>query len=135
MTPRVTWTMDTAVDTIESTTNTLVSITGVTTDFGTGTVANDSLPTATQGRVEWYTGNVVNGRQLKGRTFIPSPGEIHSDGNPVAAYRTITDAAATALIGSAIAAPVIYSPTHKVFFDILTSATWTKWSVLRSRRD
>lgn len=99
-----------------------------------GVAGGDHLPDFTQGLVRWLTGIYVNGRQLRGRTFIPSPTEAaHTGGNPTAGYVSDVQAAADTLMGTSDLG--VYSPTHRVFALGTTASVWQRWALLRSRRD
>ena len=93
----------------------------------------------TQGLVHWLTGDFVNGRQLRGKTFIPG---LCEDDNTTAGLMSstcqgvIATAADALLTASGTNGPLmIYSPTNHVAEAVQANTVGTKWAVLRSRRD
>lgn len=135
MVPNVSWALDPQIDVIESTTNKLTAVDTGPATSGAGVATGEPCPFATQGRINWFTGNVVNFRQLKGKTFVPGPSETQNNGAPLSTYITDLNAAAAALIANVNSQLVVYSVTHKLFFDTLDGLAWNKWAILRSRRD
>lgn len=113
----------------------------------TGTNATEPLPPATQGVVRLSTDNVLNGRRVRGRLFVPSPCEGSSNGAPVAAYLTAVGGASNTLLtasGSHGLWVVFSRPraaTHPLgarpgtWSEIRSASVWNKWGVQRRRRD
>ena len=96
----------------------------------------EPLPAATQGLVRWETQTFVSGRRLRGRSFMPwVPESFSSNGVPDTSYRNVLDGAAEALIADADSELRIYSPTGATSGLVTSASVWTKWAVLRSRRD
>lgn len=101
-----------------------------------GTDDSDALPPQTQSLVRWRTGAFSNGREVRGRTFIPSAGEAYSvAGKPGGARLTELINAADALVNDAESQLLVWSRTHQVAFPVISSSVWDKFAVLRSRRD
>lgn len=98
------------------------------------TAANTPLPWSTQGLVQWRTGVFLGGRQVRGRTFIPTPTEQDNDiGRPGTAYKADVDAAALTLVtGSGL---VVWSRAHGQAVEVSSGACWDQWAYLGSRRD
>jgi hypothetical protein len=119
----------------------------VTATAGTGTNGATQLPFTTQGLIRLRTGVFVNGRELKGRLFIPGPSQTsNANGAPTSTYVSTLNSAATNLMGATGPDWAVYSrPFEGSVRDpnprlgqaaSLSSATcWSKWAVLRSRRD
>lgn len=82
----------------------------------------------------WNTGTVVNGRFLKGRTYIPgmSPGTIAANGELAPATADILLAATVGLIGPG--AFSVWSPTGGVAYDVSSASIWSELAVQRRRR-
>lgn len=121
---------------IDSTTGKPTSAVGTTNAPLAGLESGDPLPWATQGLIEWATGVYINGRQVRGRTFIPGPVETeNTGGTPIAPYRTALNLAASNLVGDVLSDFQIYSRKHKVPEQVSHGAAWAKWAVLTSRRD
>lgn len=102
-----------------------------------GTDTGESLPYATQALVRFTTGQYVNGRQLRGRMFVPGATEANSSGGvPASGYvSTLASAAGNLAHVSLTAIPVVYSKTHNTAAPTTGSSVWSKWAILRSRRD
>lgn len=102
---------------------------------GTGTLTGDPLPPNVQGLIRWRTGVYNNGREIRGRTFIPGMGEVQSvngaPGGPTVAALTT---AAGNLIGSSTSELVVWSRKGQ-FATVVSGSGWNKWATLRSRRD
>lgn len=137
----VTYTTDAAVQDVSQSTGALQGLFGVTPQTGTGAVATEILPVVNQGLVSWRTGHFTNGREVRGRTFIPGLTEAAATlGVVTAATKTGIEAAATALIGDVNTTLCIWhrgAPGAGAgqVQAVTASAMWTKFAVLRSRRD
>lgn len=136
--------IDPVVDVVEDTTGELVGFftgTPFTRANGTGT---GNYSAASGACVNWYTGAVVRGRRLRGRTFM-----VPLAGSALAVNGTIDDtaltalrSATTALINDAGAGDIgVWSrPTSATATDgqwaaVTSSTIPDKCAVLRSRRD
>lgn len=133
---QVTATIDAVVFSIESTTGDIVGTSTVTGRTASGTGTGDLLPVSTQGLVGFRTGNFINGRELRGRWFVPAMLENSNTaaGAPSSTVTLQLIASGNILINGA---PdfVIYSRTHKEFSSATSAYSPVKWAVLRSRRD
>lgn len=130
------WDLDTAVETIESTTGNIVGVTDVPPASGTGGTTGDVLPPATQALVRWRTGQFVGGREIRGKTFLPAIGEINSvEGQPASAMTTGIENAALALFSSPNSQLVVYSRKNGQAAPVTAASLWSEFAVLRSRRD
>jgi hypothetical protein len=129
--------INTQVRTLNTATGALEAVTSISPNSGSGTLAGDPLSPSTQGLLRLETGVVVNNRLVKGRLFLPGTTENvnQTPGTPIAAYRTDYEAAAAALIADANSAWCVWSRTHGQRPVITSANVWTKWAVLRSRRD
>lgn len=102
----------------------------------TGNSSSAPLPWATQGLVRWSTGHFINGRQVRGHTFIPGPCvNDNSGGVPSSGYQGTLNSAAATLVGSAIVNFYIYSRKNLTGENVSGGSAWNKWAVLTSRRD
>ena len=101
----------------------------------TSSGSGEPLPWATMGLVRWRTGDFVEGREVRGRTFIPALTEGHNtSGRPASALLTIMQTAIDALIADTPTFQV-YSVAHRTTHAVVTGSPWSEWATLRSRRD
>lgn len=115
----------------------LESITATTPSTGVGTASGDVLPMITQGLLRLVTSQIVNGRLLRGRLFLPGPVETvnSSAGAPLSGYLTDYNGDAATLVADANSDWSVWSITHGVLASVQTATVWNKWASLRSRRD
>lgn len=115
------------VEAVESTDQ--VSIAGA----GAGNLASPVL----QCLIRWRTGVFVNGRELRGRTFVPGvqTNSLSAGGTVAATTVSGLNNAGGSLIGAANADLVVWSKTHGMFETVTSASTWSKFATLRSRRD
>lgn len=106
---------------------------------GVGLGVTEPLPDATQTLIRWNTPNIVNGRFLRGRTYVPGLSSLNVDeGNVRAAAITLIGAAATALVGSGAGLRVWHRPiagSGGASFSATSAAVWPEFAVLRRRRN
>lgn len=105
---------------------------------GNGSEAQAAVADATQALVRWSTGVVVNGRFLKGRTFIPGL-EIDAlvGGNLSTGAQSTIGAAAGNLIAADVGFSIWHRPTDGVggsLHPVLGTSVWSEFAVLRRRR-
>ena len=96
------------------------------------------IPPADQGLMRWRTGDFINGREVRGRTFIPYlSSSAETNGVPSSAFvAAAQDAADDLLVGLGAAGDMcVYSPTHGQFANVTSHSVWNQFAVLRSRRD
>lgn len=105
---------------------------------GAGTSTGEPLPDASQALIRWTTGNVVAGRFLKGRTFIPGISALFSvDGNLGGLALTNMTNAVNTFVAAAVQAAVWHRPVSGaggVAWAIEGGSVWTEFAVLRRRR-
>ena len=91
---------DPSVIAMEATTGVLTGAwVGTTPAVSNGAAGANALPYQTQGMITWATGQIFNGRRLRGRVFVPCPDEgdnVTNAGVPSSSY--------TAQLGFAITA-------------------------------
>lgn len=137
----VNWRTEADVTDINPLTGQPTSVIQTTPVTGTGAAVGDALPVATQALVRWRTGFFSNGRERRGRTFVPALVEASGDnGKLLAASQTTIQTAAAALIADVNSILVVWSrpdlPTLNGGFSAVTaSSVWEQFAVLRSRRD
>jgi hypothetical protein len=100
--------------------------------------SGDMLPLTTQALIRWRTGVFVNGREIRGRTFIPGLEEpANAAGRPLGTLPAtvqprINDFLTASAGGGGL---VVYSPTNGQAAFVNSGSMWNQWAVLRSRRD
>lgn len=130
------WATDAQVDHIDIATGEVQSSEGTTPTTGTGSGTGACLPMATQGLIRARTGAYINGREVRGRWFIPGFTEGESDlGRPVQGALDAMQNAVNALISSEEVSPIVWTKTHGTAAAILSGGPWSEWAVMRSRRD
>ena len=106
-----------------------------------GGASSDREPPVLQGLLRLNTGQVVNGRVLKGRLFIPAVPDsfVNSDGSVSGSYGSGMTAAAIGLIDDATASWNIWhrpiAGSGGTMRTVQSASVSGKFSVLRSRRD
>lgn len=132
----VAWATEADVALIDEATGQTTGITTTTPVTGVGDDSGNILPFATQGLARLRTGVFYNGREVRGRIFIPGTTETYQNsGRPDAAFTGTVDAAITALVGSANAQLVVWSRTQQLSAVVSGGSCWSQFAVLRSRRD
>lgn len=132
------WTIDTEAEFVDPVTGNITGVETVAGPTGTGGGSGDPLPFTSQALVRWRTGQFVNGREIRGRTFFPGFVETSSTGGGVTAslipgMNTAATNFVTASSGGG--GLVVYSPTHGLAAQVTVASTWNQFAVLRSRRD
>lgn len=135
----VDWATEGDIAVIDDATGQITSIESGTGGTGTGAVATALLPPATQGLVHLLTNSFLNGRQVRGRCFVPGLTEADNDAGGVmaAGTQTIIQNAINALIaGSSTPGPLrVFARSQATSVVVQTATVPTKFAVLRSRRD
>lgn len=105
---------------------------------GAGGAGSVSVPDADQALLQWRTPTIVNGRFLRGRTFVPGLGIGHtSGGNVLPTTATALAGAAAALVGSATPPHVWHRPIAGSGGQSVAANTvtcWSEFAILRRRR-
>lgn len=104
-----------------------------------GASAGEVVPFTTQLLIRWRTGDYVNGREIRGRTFIPGTLEtVSSNGAPAGSFVVTSNINITAWLGDADTVGaggfIIYSPTHRQPAAVSGGTLWNQFAVLRTRR-
>jgi len=124
------------VYTLDDATGAPLAVTATTTTPVVGTDGSDEESWATQGLLELRTGNFISGREIRGRIFIPTPGSGQGSGGvPTAGYLSMLNAAAAALVADPNSSWEVWSRRNAVGVAVVSANAWSKWAVLRSRRD
>jgi len=124
------------VEAVSAVTGLVTGVTTTTPATGTGASATQALPFASQGLLRWRTGVYINGREVRGRTFIPGIVVSNNDnGGVLAAYQTTVNNAAAALIATSDANLQIWTRANNNAATVTSGSMWNQFAVLRSRRD
>jgi len=136
---QVSWSVRKSGRELDDATGTLTGIWGDSPTYvGTGAGTVDSCPDATQVLLQWSTAAIVNGRFVRGRTFIPGL-EVSALqlGNLQAAFITNFEAAQATLIAAAVGFGIWHRPVSASGgsqHDVVIGTTWDELAVLRRRR-
>lgn len=134
------WQIESDVAVVDEATGDITSIETGTGGGGQGANTNDPLPWATQGLINWLTGQFSNGRQVRGKTYVPG---LCEDGNTTggvmsSGLQTTIQGAADGLIADADSGGFnlqVYTRVNTGDVEVASASVPTKWAVLRSRRD
>jgi len=132
----ITWTGQTIADTIDRADGRTLSQEPVTGFTISGTDAATPMAPTTQGLIRMNTGAFVSGRQVIGHTYWPAPTEAVNDtpGKPSTGYVAGAQAQAQAMLDSDVGW-VVYSRKNHASYPVTQVTCWSKWAVLRGRRD
>lgn len=129
------WTVQGTVVTMDPVTGDITSSEDVTGQNGFGADTGEIMPFATQALVRWHTGEYINGRELRGRTFIPAMTIVSDDqGVLLSTNLTTIQNAADGLIASG-QNMLMWSKTHGETRVVTSADVWNQFAILRSRRD
>lgn len=129
-----TYAFDGVVEEFDLTTGQTTAIAAAATFSGNGTWGTAKAPGGTALVLQWRSGIYVNGREIRGRSFISGIGDIgDSNGVPNSTQLGQAQGAASAYSDSDYAA--VYSPTNADIVTIQTGGCWNKFGLIRSRRD
>lgn len=139
LTVGTTWTVRTTGRELDDATGGLVDAwSDATVRTGTGGVGTEPVADSTQVLYQWHTGDIVNGRFLRGRTFIPGLAASNLDsGNLDPAVASGFAGYGTTLISAGVGLGVWHRPQGGAGgqFETTNSCTvWTEFAVLRRRR-
>lgn len=101
----------------------------------TGTASGEPLPPATQGLIRFRTGQYLNGREVRGRMFIPGVPEADSVGGPTTGYTGALQIASEAMRVGDNFSQWIFSRKNFQTYPVSSTSVWGKFAVLRGRRD
>ena len=133
------WVIRTSGREMDDASGNLTGVWGHSTAYtGAGGGTGEPVPDASQALFRWATDHIVNGRFLKGRTFIP--GVVAAavvNGNMAAGTQNDFTAAGQALIDDAVQLAVWHRPVAGaggVAWTADTCSVWSELAVLRRRR-
>lgn len=135
-----TWTVRTSGKIIDETTGTLTGFwSDATARAGAGTLSGSPVANAAQVLLRWRTNNIVNGRLLQGRTFVPGLSSSSTDGGQLSsAALSAFEGAQAAFLTSVGSDMVIWHRPNGSdpgsLFAVSTGATWNELATQRRRR-
>ena len=113
-----------------------VGLSNTTPATGTGGSGNGPIPLASQGLVRWLTGVFVDGRELRGRLFIPGvQGARTENGRPTSTFLSNVAGFVNEFLSNYESSFVIYSRAHRQMENVPAASIWGQWAILRRRRD
>lgn len=128
--------IDTEVDIVDPSTGLQTGTLSVAPWSLTSGGSGDPLPPAVQGLVRWRTGQYINGKEVRGRTFIPNVPEVdNSGGRWLSSVATTVQGHINTLVAESAANLAIYSKVNRVAYPVTGGSLWTDFAILRSRRD
>src|SRR3990172_2320794 len=105
----VSWTTGSEVLILDETDGDPLAVVSVTPATGSGGGSTEGAPTLLQGLMRWRTGSFVDGREVRGRWFVPGLAEsVLVDGLLEGATQTTWNTAATTYIATAGISPVVW---------------------------
>lgn len=124
------------IEQVDPVTGNITAVYSATEVVAAGTWGSNTSPSGTCLVLRWRTGVFVNGRELRGRSFISGLGTI-AEGSALVPSGVITDVqnAQAAYLGAAPLSASVYSPTHGQEAEIVTATCWNRFGLMRSRRD
>jgi len=136
---QITWATEAAVTHMDTVTGQPTGVGSVTPRSGSGASGGQPLPYSTQLLITMSTGVYRNGREVKGKIFVPglTIGAVGSGQFLSAAVAPIKQAADDLRTAPVIADDfwLVYSPTAKAAYPVTGEVAHQKPAVLRSRRD
>lgn len=137
ITDNLTWTVQPDVRIVNTGTGTLEGVDTITGATGPGVSTSDPLPRASMALIQWRTSQVVSGRFLRGRTFIPgfNEGTCDANGKLDASVATGLATEANDFITAVGVDACVWSRTHGVAASISNATVWSEFATMRSRRD
>lgn len=135
-------TTESAVEVVDQTTNELVTVFGVTSSPVNAGLMTGGFSSATGACITWETGEVRNGRRVRGRTFVVPMAVAMYDTDGTLTSGAITDLqnAAEGLAGGGFSFGILGRPTAPGaadggFYTVSSGRVSDKTAILTSRRD
>lgn len=138
-TTNTTWRIRTEGRELDSNTGTLTGLwTHNVNHTGTGDSTTASVADTSQLLVRWITATIIDGRLVKGRTFIPGiQSQYINLGNVAAGVQTAVGTAANTFAGSTGAPVIWHRPKNGAGGSnagVTGASVWSEFAVLRRRR-
>lgn len=131
----ITYRLDPQVVEMDESTGSATASYSITAATAAGALSVESLPFASQGLVRLRTGDYANGREIRGRHFIPGLTEnANNDGAVVSTTVTSINAIYASLIGDGATDWVVWSRFNGSVNSVTTADMWEQFATLRTRR-
>lgn len=129
------WTIESAVDLVDPVTGNIEDVLDTAGASGGGSQAAQNMSLGTQGLVHLRSGIRVNGREVRGKFYLPGPCTSGNDnGVPSATYVAGLTALVDSLTTYASASLAIYSPTNGQWNAAAATQMSPYWARLRTRQ-
>lgn len=130
------WTVQGDVDLIDDSTGNIISVQTATPRTGNGSDAGQMLSYGTQGLLNLRTGVYQNGREIRGKIYVPVPSTTsNNDGVPQSTYSAALVTAYAAMEATAAASDVVvYSPTNGLSVPVSAPNPSAYFARLKSRQ-
>jgi len=132
------WDIEPDVAQIDPATGQIIAMHATAGDNGLFAGSGEAAPTSSQLLCRFFTGQYRNGRQVRGRMYMPYLViTIIDDGRVLASAAALVVGRLNDLLTEASAAGglVVYSRTHGEEFPVTAASVWNELAVQRSRRD
>ena len=132
----VTITVESEVETVDPATGQVTGVEQVSVTPQSMSASSGPLPQGTNGYAILNTGVWRNGRQVRGRFYLPAPTEVDNAGTglPAVTYNDSLLANLSALVQQANVNMIVYSRTQGEWFEITGFGRATGWARLSTRR-
>lgn len=133
----ISWTTEADVVLVNEDTGLATGVTATTPVSGAGGASDEMLPVASQALIRLLTGVFNDGRQIRGRIFVPGLTETSNTTGGILSGTAgvgLSDAV-TNLIGDADSELVVWSRSGLQAHPAIAGTVWNQFAVLRSRRD
>lgn len=136
----VTWSVDTSGRVLNAATGTLTGFWASPTPYtGTGALSGSAVANAAQILLQWRTSDIVAGRLVQGRTYVPGMGAgLLSGGQIAEASRAAMQAAAETFADAPSSISIWHRPKNGSggsLHNVGSAACWAELAVQRRRRD
>lgn len=133
----VSWSTEADVVTVNADTGAATGVISTIPITGAGAVASDILPRSSQGLIRLLTGVFNDGRQIRGRIFVPGLTETANGVGGIVAGATglALGTAASDLVADASSTLLVWSRSALQDHPVVATSVWSQFAVLRSRRD
>lgn len=136
LTTSTTWRVDSVGRTLDANTGVLTGDWAEATAYtAAGALSGSAVPNASMLLLRWATGFVINGRAVKGRTYVPGLGAgLLVDGQVAAASSAAISGFAQAFVADGNGFGVWHRPSNGSGGDLVTASSGSSWNELAVQR-